>query len=270
MPHPSRSFSRRGFTLVELLVVIGIIAVLIGILLPALNAARREGNRAKCLSNLRMLAVAQNLYIIEHKGNLIQGGLGHGGEKSDEDKTWFNTLNRYYGNGKLVARCPSDTSPAWDFPIASDDGPQLRRTSYGINGFLDRQFCPWGPGFVPPVNGLAFWGKISQIRHPSDVVQFLEMVYDGQYSAADHTHPDLFCTKTTPDRAIPYNIRHGLSANAGQLQINAHGNPRQVEGWNNVANYAFIDGHAESCTLRDVYGSFYDNKFDPASPQPKP
>jgi prepilin-type N-terminal cleavage/methylation domain-containing protein len=54
--------SRRGFTLIELLVVIAIIAVLMAILLPALNRVKEQGKRAVCLSNLRQLTMAWIMY----------------------------------------------------------------------------------------------------------------------------------------------------------------------------------------------------------------
>ena len=123
LPAVSRSASlttcKRGFTLVELLVVITIIVILVAMLVPALTRASQEAAKARCLSNLKTIGTAVVMYVNEFKrypasppyGHLF-GSLGTtlGFENWDSDLRVFNPYLGYTGKGARVkvAECPAD------------------------------------------------------------------------------------------------------------------------------------------------------------------
>jgi prepilin-type N-terminal cleavage/methylation domain-containing protein len=108
-------FHHSGFTLVELLVVIGIIAVLISILLPALNRARESSNTAKCLSNLKQIATAMVLYSNTHKGVVLPAGYQSvNGVDYGSLQQWFGILM----NDKYLP-APKTTNSGWDATTVS-------------------------------------------------------------------------------------------------------------------------------------------------------
>ncbi|MCS7091550.1 MAG: DUF1559 domain-containing protein [Verrucomicrobiota bacterium] len=119
-----RSIGRRsGFTLVELIVVLAVIALLVGLLLPALGRAAARGRQAACMNHLRQIGIAMQLYADDHGGWLPTTTHGRGSQES-----WIFQLSDYLAGVDRIRICPSDPK-----------GPARRSnqaSSYVLNEFV--------------------------------------------------------------------------------------------------------------------------------------
>lgn len=141
--------SSSGFTLVELLVVIGIIGVLIGILLPVVTKAREQANRTKCLANLRELGNAMVTYANSHKDRLPNTNPPQTPSDYDAVNAVLVALNRDQVKSPGVFHCPSDDDPV---PTAIDTAdytlPNSARVSYDFYSIF------WEPEYGPKLTAI--------------------------------------------------------------------------------------------------------------------
>jgi len=152
-----------GFTLVELLVVIGIIALLIAILMPVLTRARDAATRTQCLSNLRQLTYAWIAYAQENKGYIVDPNtvndatwVGTAGNTDTEQSVREGALFKYIPDTRIYF-CPADT---WE-----------RLRSYSINDYLN--------GYWPTYQHIK---KTGQLTNSTEVMTFIEEYDDRGYN----------------------------------------------------------------------------------------
>ncbi len=235
--------NRLAFTLVELLVVIGIIALLISILLPALNKARESARSAACLAQLRQIGHASALYASDHGGYLVPSYVHPATPEGDRIHQF---LSRYLPNtaGRTVWTCPSA------LPGVNEEFPMTYGANQGVHVYANT--------ILPRLAPLA---KVVRIRRSAEVIAFLDASQvSGVYTSAgwlDNTgYPGAPFLEAPNSYADPNNAPVTTSMMDRSLNVlpgwedtdrtgaNYHG--RWRHGGYKLINALFVDGHAAS------------------------
>ena len=201
--------SEKGFTLVELLVVIATIGVLVAILLPAVNQVRESALRAACASNMRQVGLAMLIYSDRYYGRLP--GTSHTVDEDEDEQAWIEQLSPYLEDVDVIRICPTD-------PHGLERVTE-KQTSYVLNAYLTSE----GPADESVTDR-------DRMSDSQTMLAFELADHAGPSIYNDHVHSFLWFK---PSNILFNNVYDAITS---EITTNRHG-----EG----ANYLYADGRVE-------------------------
>lgn len=233
--------TNRGFTLVELLVVISIISLILSILLPALKTVRQQGQTVGCMNNIKQLGLAFILYSGDYNGYAMPATAPSGvywwgkklatGIDQKAGFVWPYLKSKLAQNS--VYECPSQPYGSYQLqgkPPGKPDEPKWITSTYGYNGYY---LSPAQSGWY---NLPGPWQKIANITVPTTVLVFADTLIDY----------DL--TGKKPLLKNNYSLDPPYKFNSGKWEKNI--SPTTCFRHNQKVNAIFVDGHSESVTTK--------------------